>query len=107
MQGYGLVVRFRLRPGHEGAFDDLVARTVEGIKRDEPGTLIYVSHAVGDEPAARLFYELYRDRAAFEAHEEQPHTRHFLEARAEHVESYTVDFVDAVVGKGVVESRPA
>jgi quinol monooxygenase YgiN len=71
-----LVVRFDLLPRSEHAFDRLVADTTAGILTDEPGTLLYLCHKVQGEPTARLFYELYRDRAAFEAHEAheaQPH----------------------------------
>jgi quinol monooxygenase YgiN len=71
MDGFGLVVRFRLAAGHEERFDELVAATLAGIRDHEPGTLVYASHAVEGEPGVRVFYELYRDRAAFEAHEAQ------------------------------------
>lgn len=94
MPAYGLVVRFELKPGHEAAFDALVARTVAAIKQHEPGTLVYANHAVRDAPTSRVFYELYADRAAFDAHEATEHTRAFLDQRGEHVESHTVTFLD-------------
>jgi quinol monooxygenase YgiN len=91
--GYGLVVRFVLREGREAEFDELMARTVAAISAHEPGTLIYTVHKVADEPRVRIFYELYTNRAAFEAHEQQPHTRTFLDAREQYVESVTVEWV--------------
>jgi quinol monooxygenase YgiN len=100
MSGFGLVVRFELKAGHERPFDELVAVTLAGIRDREPATLVYASHAVPGEPRTRVFYELYRDRAAFEAHESQDHVRHFLAARDEHVESFTVDVLDLVDAKG-------
>ena len=42
---YGLVVRFRLRPGSEAAFDRLVAETIDEIQRREPRTLMYSDQA--------------------------------------------------------------
>ena len=78
---YGLVVHFSLKPGCQAAFDQLAAETIEGIRQHEPGTLIYISHAAYDRPDLRVFYELYADRKAFEAHEEQPHVRRFLAER--------------------------
>jgi quinol monooxygenase YgiN len=98
-----LVVTHVLRPGHEEAFDALVARTLEGIRRDEPGTLVYVSHTDDADPLRRIFYELYTDRAAFEAHEWQPHVREFLERRPGHIRSVEVTFLDAVAGKPAPE----
>ena len=106
MAGFGLVVRFVLRDGEADAFDALVSATLEGIRAHEPGTLIYASHRADREPAQRIFYELYRDRAAFEAHEDQPHVRHFLATRDQHVESYTVDFLDLLDAKGVPAGEP-
>ena len=87
----GLVVRFHLKPGHEHAFDKLTAKTVPHIQEHEPGTLLYMCHNVAGEPLQRVFYELYANRAAFEAHEAQPHVQHFLSARAAFVERYEVD----------------
>jgi quinol monooxygenase YgiN len=74
-----LVVRFQVAPGSAAAFDALVAATVPRIRADEPGTLTYAVHTVEDDPDARVFYEVYSDRAAFEAHETYPHTRRMLD----------------------------
>src|SRR6266566_1739520 len=92
---FALVVRFDLRPGAEPDFDRLVEATTAQIRGEEPGTLLYLCHRVQAEPTARIFYELYRNRAAFQAHEEQPHVKAFLEER----ERYTaqparVEFLD-------------
>lgn len=98
---FGLVVKFTLKPGHEEAFDALVSATLPGIRDREPGTLIYACHQVPDSPRERVFYEMYRDRAAFEAHEDQPHVRNFLAERDQHLESLDVDFLTLSAGKGV------
>ena len=103
--GLALVVTHVILPGHEDAFDALVARTLEGIRASEPGTLIYVSHAAADPPR-RVFYELYADRAAFEAHEQQPHVQRFLAERLGHIESFEVDFLDAVAGTARATTVP-
>jgi quinol monooxygenase YgiN len=101
---FGLVVRFFCKDEAAAAsFDQLVAATAPGIKDSEPGTLIYVSHKVDGQPLQRMFYELYADRAAFEAHEQQPHTRHFLEEREQYLTGHEVDFVTPLVGKGIDE----
>ncbi|MEO3935646.1 putative quinol monooxygenase [Dermatophilaceae bacterium Soc4.6] len=98
MDGYALVVRFTLEPGHETAFDALVAETLDGIRAHEPGTLVYASHRPDGEPGVRVFYELYRDRAAFDEHERQPHTRRFLAERGHHVAAIAVDVLQLVEG---------
>lgn len=100
-EGFGLVVRFSLRDQESArAFDELCATTLEGIKSAEPGTLAYVVHVPVDEPLVRVFYELYADRAAFEVHEMQPHTKHFLVQRDQYLAGVEVTFLDVVGGKG-------
>lgn len=96
---FALVVRFTVRPGAENDFDKLVTTTTAAIREREPGTLVYACHTVNDAPRQRIFYELYRDRAAFDAHEEQSHTKHFLAARKELLEATTVDFLSLADGK--------
>ncbi|MET3808659.1 quinol monooxygenase YgiN [Nakamurella sp. UYEF19] len=78
---FALVVRFTLLPNEIAAFDELVRATVERIRLDEPDTLTYSVHQRPERPHERVFYEVYTDRAAFEYHEAQPHTRKFLAQR--------------------------
>jgi quinol monooxygenase YgiN len=98
---FGLSVRFTCRDAESAAgFDRLVAETVPEIRQHEPGTLVYAVHTVDGKPLERIFYELYRDRAAFDAHEEQPHTRRFLAGREKFLSSVDVDFLTLQAGKG-------
>ena len=76
-----LVVRFTVRPECLHDFDDLVGRTVALIRTEEPGTLTYAVHRRPESPEERVFYEVYQDREAFDSHENQPHTKEFLERR--------------------------
>jgi quinol monooxygenase YgiN len=78
---FGLAVRFDLRPGMAAEFDRLAAETVALIREREPGTIVYATHAVDGRGDARVFYEVYRNRDAFDEHERQPHVRRFLEER--------------------------
>jgi quinol monooxygenase YgiN len=96
---FALMVRFTVRPGAETQFDALVAATAAGIRQSEPGTLVYACHRVEGEPRQRIFYELYRDRAAFDSHEQSPHTRRFLADREALLESKAVDFLPLADGK--------
>jgi quinol monooxygenase YgiN len=102
---FGLVVRFTARDLDAArGFDELVRRTLTGIQDHEPGTLAYVVHSVPEEPLVRVFYELYADRDAFEAHEQQPHTKVFLEERHRYLAATEVVFLNAEFGKGLAQS---
>ncbi|GAB3211277.1 hypothetical protein GCM10027294_32940 [Marinactinospora endophytica] len=99
---FGLFVRFTLKDAESAAgFDGLVAETLPRIRENEPGTLVYAVHQVDGKPLERVFYELYRDRAAFDAHEEQPYVKRFLEARGAYLDTFEVDFLALQDGKGV------
>ena len=91
---FALVVRFDC-PDEEAAagFDDLVTALLPQIAAREPGTLTYAVHTVQDAPLSRVFYECYRDREAFEEHERQPHTAHFLEAKDALLADARVEFL--------------
>lgn len=100
--GYALTVRFTTRDADAAEqFDALVARTLEGI-RNEPGTLVYVVHVPENEPLVRVFYELYADYTAFQAHEAQDHTKRMLSEREQYLTSTEVEFLNELTGK-----RPA
>ena len=62
-------------------FDRLAEQTAEEVRTREPGTLVYVIHLVPNAPMQRIFYEIYRDRAAFDSHENQPYMKRFVADR--------------------------
>jgi quinol monooxygenase YgiN len=97
----GLCVRFTCKDQAAAhAYDHLVAETVEHIRASEPGTLVYAVHSVDGQPLQRIFYELYRDKAAFAAHEAAPHTRRYLAERDQYLASAEVDRLTLQTGKG-------
>jgi quinol monooxygenase YgiN len=85
----GLVVRFTVRPESASAFDGLLASVLAGIREREPGTRVYAVGRDPSEPGVVTLLEVYRDAAAFEAHEAQPHTIHFLAERERHLAAPT------------------
>lgn len=102
---FGLVVRFDVDPDQVAPFDDLTDETVEQIRMREPGTLVYACHAVAEAPSARVFYEVYRDRQAFEEHEQQEHVRRFLTEREQYlIAAPRVEFLTLQTAKGVPAS---
>jgi len=82
---FALIVQFQVRAGHESVFDALVAQTVDGIRAHETGTLLYAVHTVDSDPGVRVFYMLYENRAAYDAHEKRDYTARFISQRARHL----------------------
>lgn len=101
---FALVVKFVLKDEQAATeFDQLVADTARGITDLEPGTLVYATHSVEGEPLARIFYEVYADKAAHAEHERQPHTRRFLDERQRYGTRVWVEFL----GEGPAKGLPA
>jgi quinol monooxygenase YgiN len=78
---YGRLSIFTLLDDKVAEFDRLAERASEGVRTTEPDTLVYVIHVVPKAPMQRIIYEIYRDRAAMESHERQPHIQRFAEDR--------------------------
>ena len=82
---YGRILIFTLLDDRVADFDRLAEQTAEEIRLGEPDTLVYVIHLVPNAPMQRIFYEIYRDRAAFESHETQPYIQRFVAERRSYV----------------------
>ena len=78
---YGRILIFTLLDDRVADFDRLAEQTAEEVRIGEPDTLVYVIHLVPNAPMQRIFYEIYRDRAAFDSHEAQPYMERFVAER--------------------------
>jgi len=72
---------FTLLEDRVADFDRLAEEAAEYVRTGEPDTLVYVIHLVPNAPLQRIFYEIYRDRAAFDSHESQPYMQRFVAER--------------------------
>jgi O-antigen/teichoic acid export membrane protein/quinol monooxygenase YgiN len=89
---YGRLSMFTLLDDKIAEFDRLAERAAEGVRTTEPDTLVYIINVVPRAPMQRIIYEIYRDRTAFESHEQQPHIQRFAEDRRSCVQ--TVNVID-------------
>lgn len=74
---FAIIVTFRLVPGAEQRFLDLVKENAAISVRDEPGCLRFDVVRPTAVEGEILLYEIYQDRAAFEAHLATPHFKAF------------------------------
>jgi quinol monooxygenase YgiN len=84
-QLFGQIAIYTLIEDRVGEFDKLAERVVAKVRASEPATLVFIVHAVPSAPMQRILYEVYRDRAAFDQHERQPHAIEFEAARRPYV----------------------
>ena len=84
--------------------DALAALLVEQsavVRREEPGCLLYRPHRSLADPELFVFYEVYRDAAAFEMHRKAPHLAQFRERRER--EGLTADPADVHVYRALTD----
>lgn len=79
--GYTIIARLQAAPGKADALAALLREQAAVVRREEPGCLAYIPHRDTADPDAFLFYELYRDKAAFDLHRASPHLATFRERR--------------------------
>ena len=51
-------------------------------RRSEPGAKLFLISRAKENPAQFLFYELFRDEAAFKAHQESAHFKTYIAGEA-------------------------
>jgi quinol monooxygenase YgiN len=82
---FGQIAIYTLLEDRVNEFDLLTQRVVEEVRGREPDTLVFIVHAVPSAPMQRILYEVYRDRAAFEWHRQQPYVLSFEADRRPYV----------------------
>ena len=72
-----LVVNFTVAKCNENKAKELM-RIMEGHTRKEPGSQIYIGHQSKENPLQFLFYELYDNEAALDAHNAAPYFKEYV-----------------------------
>jgi quinol monooxygenase YgiN len=82
---FGQIAIYTLLEDRVDDFDRLTKQVVRQVRTHEPDTLVYIVHAVPSAPMQRILYEVYSDRAAYEAHKRQPYVVAFEADRRPYV----------------------
>jgi quinol monooxygenase YgiN len=80
-----LVVSLQVKPGHRGAFLAAITQNAKASFTDEPGCHYFDVTVDTADDHHFVFYELYTDAAALDAHRAAPHFAAWRAAAAEHV----------------------
>ena len=83
VRGGGLLVvaQWEAKEGQADRVADILARFLPEAQREEGAMMFLISRA-RDNPAQFLFYELFRDEAAFKAHQESAHFKTYIAGEA-------------------------
>ena len=79
--GLLVVAQWEAREGEADRVADILARFLPEAQR-EPGAQLFLISRAKDNPAQFLFYELFRDEAAFKAHQESDHFKTYIAGQA-------------------------
>jgi len=74
-----IVARVAVKEGKEKAFIEIASKLVEATRKEE-GNLFYTLYQSTENPQEFIFYEEYKNDAAFEAHASSAHFAAFAEA---------------------------
>ena len=91
---YVIIVDFEIKPDRLTEFLPLMAENAAASMREEPGCQQFDVCRDPDAPHRIFLYEIYDDRAAFEAHLASAHFRRFDAATMEMVSAKTVRALD-------------
>jgi quinol monooxygenase YgiN len=83
VNGGGLLVvaQWEAKDGQADRVADILARFLPEAQR-EPGAKLFLIGRARENPGQFLFYELFRDEAAFQAHQESAHFKTYIAGQA-------------------------
>jgi len=76
-----VVARWEAKDGQADKVADILSRFLPEAQR-EPGAKLFLISRAKDNPAQFLFYELFADEDAFEAHQESAHFKTYVADQA-------------------------
>ena len=76
-----VVARIRAAKDKGDALAALLSEQVGVVRSTEPGCLTYRVHRSVDDPLLFLFYEMFKDEAAFDVHRKSPQLAAFRQRR--------------------------
>jgi quinol monooxygenase YgiN len=79
--GLLVVAQWEAKDGQADRVADILTRFLPEAQ-SEPGAKLFLISRAKDNPAQFLFYELFRDEAAFKAHQDSAHFKSYIAGQA-------------------------
>jgi len=76
-----VIAKVRATKGKGDALAAILREQVAAVRKAEPGCLVYRPHRSTKDPDLFIFYEQYKDDAAFDTHRKAPHLAAYRERR--------------------------
>ncbi len=70
-----LIARIKAKAGSEQQLEEAFRAMIPKVRAAEPGCQSYVLHRSNQDPTLFVWYEVYRDQAAFDQHRKTDHMK--------------------------------
>jgi quinol monooxygenase YgiN len=72
-----VIAKLKVQPGKDAEFEAAAKQMIATVKESEPTTLTYILHKNTKDPTEFVYYEVYQDQAALDAHGKTDHMKAF------------------------------
>ena len=94
-----IIAKLKAQSGKEGEMETALRDMIPKVEQEE-GTIAYSLHRAQNDPTLFLFYEKYRDKAAFEYHSATPYLKELFTTIGPLMEGKpTVEMYDELAAK--------
>jgi quinol monooxygenase YgiN len=98
MSPYAIFVTIKVKPGTAEKFRALIVKNAQAARAREPDCRAFFVSTAENDPGTFHFFEVYRTKAALEAHRQQPHFLEYFAAAKDLMVSRTVQGMEVVDG---------
>jgi quinol monooxygenase YgiN len=70
-----VVAKIKAKAGSEAEVEKAFREMIGNVRAKEPDTLVYTLHRSAQDPTVFVFYEVYKDQAALDAHGKTDHMK--------------------------------
>jgi quinol monooxygenase YgiN len=72
-----VIAKLKVQPGKDAEFEAAAKQMIATVKESEPNTLTYILHKNTKDATEFVYYEVYQDQAALDAHGKTDHMKAF------------------------------
>ena len=87
MSNFVLVVNITIKPGEVERFMPLLLANAKASRETEAGCRQFDVVVNNEDPTKVVFYEVYDNEAAFQAHQQTPHFKKYVETALQYLSS--------------------
>lgn len=88
-----LIAKLKAKQGHENELEAAFHDMIKKVRANEPGCLTYILNRSNDDPTMFVWFEIYADKEALDAHRKTDHMKEMGQRIANILESRQVELL--------------